>query len=140
MEIIDITLDLDTKQEKPRWVYLTESQVKQLYEAAKFEYRALMMFLFDTGIRSPTELMNVKVSDFFNDFKELNIREETSKTFGRRIKLMMCTQLLRDYVKTKKLTPEDYLFQISPPGVNKYLKRLATRILGDELSPAFSFC
>ena len=51
-----------------------------------------MMFLFDSGIRSPTELMNVKVSDLFNDFKELNIREEISKTFGRRIKLMICSE------------------------------------------------
>ena len=45
------------------------------------------MFLFDTWIRSPTELVNVRVSDLYNDFKELQIREETAKTFGRRIKV-----------------------------------------------------
>ena len=58
--------------------------------------------------------MNVKVSDLFNDFKELNIREETSKTFGRRIKLMICSDLIKDYIKEKELKPEDYLFKISP--------------------------
>jgi len=87
IEINDITTDLDTRSEKPKWVYLTEEQIKKLCDNAKFEYRVLMMFLFDSGIRAPTELVNVKVSDLYNDFKELNIREETSKTFGRRIKL-----------------------------------------------------
>jgi integrase len=136
IEIDDITVYLDTKQEKPNWVYLTEEQVKKLCDNAKPEYRVLIMFLFDTGIRAPTELMNIKVSDLFNDFKELNIRDEISKTFGRRIKLMICSNLLKAYVKERGLKPEDYLFKIVPTGVNKYLKRLASRVLGNENSPA----
>ena len=136
IEIKDITIDLDTRQEKPEWVYLTEDQVKKLCENAKYEYKVLIMFLFDTGIRSPTELMNVKVSDLFNDFKELNIREETSKTFGRRIKLMLCSPLIKDYIKLKGLIPENYLFDISPSLVNQYLQRLAERVLGKGQSPA----
>jgi hypothetical protein len=136
IEIKDITLDLDTKQDKPKWVYLNEEQVKRLYSNAKFDYKVLFTFLFDTGIRSPTELMNVKVSDFFNDFKELQIREEASKTFGRRIKLMLCSDLIKDYVKLKGLGPTDYLFQIKPYSVNKYLKRLSTRLFGDKESEA----
>lgn len=95
-EVQDITLDLDTRQEKPDWVYLTEQEVKTLCDNAKYDYKTLIMFLFDTGIRSPTELVNIKVSDFMNDFKELNIREEISKTFGRRIKLMICSELIKD--------------------------------------------
>lgn len=134
--ISDITLDLDTKQEKPRWVYLTEEQVKKLCDNAKFEYKVLMTFLFDTGIRSPTELINIKVADLYNDFKELNIPDEVSKTFGRRIKLMICSQLLKEYVLANNLKTNDYLFQMSPFGANKYLKRLAKRVLGDEISPA----
>jgi len=136
VEIKDITTDLDTKQDKPEWVYLTEEQVKKLCDNAKFEYKVLIMFLFDTGIRSPTELINIRVLDFFNDFKELNIREEISKTFGRRIKLMLCSQMIKDYVKTKELNPEDYLFKISHSVMNQYLKRLAERVLGSDVSPA----
>lgn len=136
IEIKDITLDLDTKQEKPDWVYLTEDEVKKLFENAKPEYKALIMFLFDTGIRAPTELMNVKVSDLYEDCKELNIREETSKTFGRRIKLMICSQLIRDHIKENGLKPDDFLFKLSPSGFNQYLKRLAFKIFGDKVSPA----
>ncbi|MCW8965526.1 MAG: tyrosine-type recombinase/integrase, partial [Candidatus Pacearchaeota archaeon] len=121
---------------KPRWVYLTEEQIKQLVNNAKFDYKVLIMFLFDSGIRSPTELVNIKVSDLYEDCKELMIREETSKTFGRKIKLMLCTELLKDYIKYCNLGEDDYLFQILPQSVNKYLKRLGKRVLGDGESLA----
>lgn len=135
-DVEDISADLDTSGEKPEWVYLTEGEVKSLAEASNQNYKVLIWFLFDSGIRAPTELMNVKVSDFFNDFKELNIREEVSKTFGRRIKLMISSSLVKEYVKNNNLGNDDYLFTTSPPEVNKYLKRLGTRILGEEKSPA----
>lgn len=136
IEIKDITLDLDATKEKPDWVYLTEEQIKQLCSHASYRYEVLMWFLFDTGIRAPTELMNVKVSDLFNDFKELNIREETSKTFGRRIKLMLCSSLIKEYVKQLGLKSEDYLFQIDYGGINKYLRSLARKLFGNKISPA----
>ena len=134
--IPDITIDLDTRQEKPKWVYLTEQQVKQLCNSAKYEYKVLLMFLFDTGIRSPTELMNIKVSDLYNNCKELNIRDEISKTFGRRIKLMLCSDLLKEFIKSQKLNQEDYIFQIKPYSANKYLKRLSAKLFGETESEA----
>jgi len=136
IDIKDITLDLDTKQEKPKWVYLTEEQVRKLCNKAKYEYKVLIMFLFDTGIRSPTELMNIKVSDFYNEFKELNIRDEISKTFGRKIKLMLCSDLIKEYVKEKGI--KDYLFTLHPSVANRYLKRLALSVLGNSESLAGS--
>ena len=133
--IEDITLDLDTSREKPEWVYLTEEQVKILSNNAKYFYKVLIIFLFDTGIRSPSELINIKISDIF-DFKELHIREEISKTFGRRIKLMLCSEILREYVKENKLKKDDYLFKLNPSVANRYLKRLGKRVFGDEKSLA----
>jgi hypothetical protein len=64
------------------------------------------------------------------------IREEVSKTFGRKIKLLLCTQYVKDYIKENDLKPEDYLFKIKPQTVNKYLQRLAKKIFGDEISLA----
>jgi integrase len=136
IEIPEITLDLDTRQEKPDWVYLTEEQVKKMCEDASYYYRVLIMFLFDTGIRAPTELMNIRVSDFFNDFKELNIREEVSKTFGRRIKLMLCSQMIKEYTIKKELKGDDPLFSICPQVTNRYLKRLAVKLFGEGKSEA----
>lgn len=136
IEVKDITSDLDSSREKPRWVYLTEEQVKRLSEKVKYEYKVLIWFLFDTGIRAPTELMNIKISDFYKDFKELQIRDEISKTFGRRIRLMLCSELIKEFIKFKQLGSEDYLFNIKPYSVNQYLKRLSKQVFGDEKSPA----
>ena len=136
ISVPDITVDLDSKGEKPKWVYLTEEQVKKLFDNAKPKYKPLIMFLFDTGIRAPTELINIKVSDFHNDCKELHIRDEVSKTFGRRIKLMLCSDLIRDYVKENKLQPTDYIFPIKPSTINKYLKRLTLKVFGETESLA----
>jgi integrase len=94
--------------------------------------------MYDTGIRSPGELINVRVSDFYENFKKLNIREETvkKKSFGRKINLMLCSDLLRRYVDDKGLRSSDHLFEFSPPMVNRYLKRLAGRVLGGGASLA----
>ena len=49
-EIIDITKDLDTSIKKPKWVYLNEKQIKQLCDNAKYKYKVLIMFFYDSGI------------------------------------------------------------------------------------------
>ncbi len=136
LNLLDITVNLDTRTDKPRWVYLTEEQVKILCDNAKPKYKVLIMFLLDSGIRSPTELVNIRISDFYNDFKEVMIRDEISKTFGRRIKLMLCSELINDYVKQNNLSLNDYIFPIKPQTFNLYLKRIAKRLLGDKESPA----
>jgi integrase len=132
----DITAYLSISQQKPQWVYLTESQVIKLMDYSKFEYRVLISFLFDSGIRAPTELINIRVNDLSNDFKECNIREEVSKTFGRRIKLMFSSELLKKFVEIKKLSGIDRVFDLDPKIVNRYLKRLGKKIFGDAISPA----
>ena len=134
--IEDITVDLDQSSEKPKWVYLTDEEVRYLAENVSYKYKVLIWFLYDTGIRAPTELSNVRVSDFYNDFKELNIRQEISKTFGRKIKLMLSSDFIRQYIKAKKLSKEDYVFDICPKVVNHYLKRAGLKLFGDKETPA----
>ncbi|MCK5321433.1 site-specific integrase [Candidatus Pacearchaeota archaeon] len=134
IKILDITEELDCSKEKPDWVYLNEAQVRKMCDKGKHKYKVFIMFLFDTGIRAPTELMNIKVSDFYEDFKELNIRTEVAKkgSFGRKIKLMLCSELVKDFIKEKGLKNDDFVFQICPTVVNRYLKRLAKRLFGEE--------
>ncbi len=136
IEIKDITIDLDTSVKKPKWVYMTENQIQRLSDKATFEYKVLITFLYDSGIRAPSELLNLKISDFNNNFKELTIREEISKTFGRRIKLMFSSQLIRQYVEFKCLKNEDYLFSLCPSTINRNLQKLARQILSNERSLA----
>lgn len=135
-EIRDITIDLDTICDKPKWVYMSEEQIEKLCEKASFEYKVLIAFLYDSGIRAPTELLNIGVSDFNNNFQEVTIREEISKTFGRRIKLMFSSELIKEYINKKGLSEEDYLFSFSPFTINNNLQKLAKIVLGTEKSLA----
>lgn len=136
VEIYDLTVDLDASVDKPRWVYLTDEQIMMLCNKANFKYRTLMTFLYDSGVRAPSELINIRVSDFLNDFKELQIRDEISKTFGRRIKLMLSSKLIKSYVKSNGFKGDDLLFKHRPAVLNQYIQRLAKKLFGDEKSPA----
>ncbi|MFH1238399.1 MAG: site-specific integrase [archaeon] len=131
LNIEDITVDLDTSREKPSWVYLNEQQISKLCESVNFKYKTLITFLFDTGLRAPSELINIKVSDLHDNCRELTVRDEISKTFGRRIKLMICSRALREYIDANSLQRDDYLFPIKPNTVNKYLKKHGKELFGD---------
>lgn len=130
--IKDIVSDLDSSTEKPKWVYLNEEQMETLLENVKSKYKVLFSFLYDTGLRSPTELVNIKVRDFTDDFRKLTIREEVSKTFERKISVMFSRKILKRYIERKKLNSEDYIFPVYFPAVNRYLKRQAKELFGGD--------
>lgn len=137
-KVQDLCADLAAwDEEKPSFVYFTFDSIKKVAERAIFEYRVLIMFLFDSGIRAPTELMNVRIEDLHEEAATgkmmLHIREESSKTFGRKIRLMLCFDLLRRYVQVKGFRGTDRLFQISPSAVNANLDRLSKEVFGEGL-------
>ncbi|MFH1134420.1 MAG: hypothetical protein V1735_08095 [Nanoarchaeota archaeon] len=129
----DITLDLDSRDDKPKFNYFTIDQLKKLCNGSNYDYKVMMMFMFDAGIRSPTELMNVRPKDLeWNErqnFYTLHIREETSKTFGRKIKLLLCSDTLKDYLAQKNIPPEEYIFKGIPQRINQNLKVLGYNVL-----------
>jgi len=140
-KIPDICVDLDGNYgKKPPFVFFTFDDVKKMANMVKLKYKALILFLFDTGIRAPTEMMNVKVKDLVwlekQRIFQLNIREETSKTFGRKIKLMLCSSILKDFIEYKKLQYEDFIFQVSPRVVNQYFKKLGKQVIGEKTTSA----
>jgi len=133
--VTDICAELDDSREKPPWVYLREEEVRRLCSHARFKYKVLVLFLFDTGIRSPSELVNVRLGDFSENYSRLRIRDETSKTFGRTINLLLSADVVREYVRERALGEADALFPFHPAVVNRYLRRLATQLFGPSTSP-----
>jgi len=129
--IQDVTEDLDTRGEKPKFVYFTKNDFENIINEASYDLKPIIALAFDVGMRV-TELINIKVSDFSNDFKELNIREETSKTFGRKVKLMMCSEQIKEYVLKLNLSGDDYLCKKNPPMINKELRKLGKKLLSPE--------
>ncbi len=116
-------------------MYLTEKDVRRLCNHAKFRYKVLLLFLFDTGIRSPSELVNVRVNDLTEDCTKLRIRDESSKTFGRTINLLLRPAVLSEYLAERRREGMEQLFPINAGVTNRYLRRLAVRILGEKRSP-----
>lgn len=127
IDLPDITIDLNTSKEKPEFVYFTFEQMKEMADNSLPHYKVLMWFLFDSGVRAPKELINIRISDLSKLENEngyqLNLREGPSKTFGRKIKLLLCYDLLKEHINKNNLADDDFLFNISDVIVNRYLKR-----------------
>jgi len=137
LEIEDKTIDLHANSNhKPDFVYFTLESLRKMMDQAKYEYKVLMIFLFDSGVRV-TELVNIKRKDISrvpgSNKMFLNIRDETSKTFGRKFKLMLSSDLLGEYINQKSFSDEDFIFGLRPFIVNQYLKRLSKKVFGDGL-------
>ncbi|MFH1326991.1 MAG: tyrosine-type recombinase/integrase [archaeon] len=127
----DVTEDLDIRGEKPKFVYFTKADFEKILKKAKYDLKIILALAFDSGMRV-TELVNIKVGDFSNDFKELVIRDEASKTFGRKIKLMLCADQVKEYVKKLDLKPDDFICKIHPSMINPELNKLGKEVLNPE--------
>lgn len=133
---LDVSKSTNTK---PAWVYLDEAQLKRLADACSPKYRAALLLLWDSGCRAPTELVNIRVKDI--SYSEdggynLTIRGETSKTFGRTIRLLFSGPTVLEFAENNKLGPDDYLFgspstRITSEAGAKYYRRLATKLFGE---------
>ena len=132
-ELKDITLEAEANKVKAKWVYLDTDGFTNFANSCKPYYKSLAWFCFATGIRV-TELKNVRVSDISEDFLELEIREETAKTFGRKIKLMMCSDILKQHIEENNLEGEDIVFFKGVSKTNEYFKRRAKSIFGEKTS------
>lgn len=135
-EVPDLVSNVDlSRDDKPEWNYFEYKHVLQMVDnAPSLYYKALVLFLFDSGIRPPKELMNVRVKDLTpipdSDNLFLQIRHDTAKTFGRKIKLMLSSDILKKFIKVEKKQPEDYIFDKKYPAMNHMVKKLGFLVLG----------
>ena len=129
---IDITRDLSkSNDKKPAWVYLTEEEFKAMANRATPDYRALIWFFYDAGCRV-TEGYSLRVKNFHKDFTELEIPKEVAKTFGRVIKLKICSSLIKEYVKFNNLKPDDLFIVKKATAFNEYLGEHCSKLFGAD--------
>jgi integrase len=131
----DITVDLDkSERNENEFVYFTIDELKKVINHCKFEYRVYLWFLFDSGIRAPTEFMSLRVSDFHwmqdNGIYELDIKDSYAKTFGRKIKLVLSSAILSEYLNGKN--PDDPFLTIEWKSFSQYVKRAFLKVFGDK--------
>ncbi|MDP1854222.1 MAG: hypothetical protein Q8L26_08500 [Candidatus Omnitrophota bacterium] len=136
IQIPDITEDLDTSREKPKFVYITKDQLDSMLPYFSEDEQVVLLFIFDTLIRAPTELMNMKAKDIFVKEGEVyfNISQEISKTIGRTGNFLYCGEAVLKYIKRKGLESNDYIFSFSYPVFTDKLQKVAKQIFGDKLS------
>lgn len=132
--IPDITEDIpDNNNKKPKWIYF-EPDYQKLRDKANYDYKVIMDLLMDSGIRFPSELVNLRVSDFKplkNNKADLRVREETNKTEeGRTIKLMFSYPIVKDFINENKLKDDDLIFTKNTNVMNRYFRRLGYKVLG----------
>ena len=135
--IKDITIDLDaTERHENEFVFFTVEELMKVLDHCKYEYRVYLWFLFDSGIRAPTEFMSLRVGDFHwreNDrMYELDIKDSYAKTFGRKIKLVLSSNILAGYLSRKD--PGESFFNHDWKTFGIYIKRIFQRILGNEVT------
>jgi len=98
--------------------------------------QVVLMFVFDTLIRSPTELLSMRVKDIYQKNGEayFNIPVEISKTIGRQGNFLYCGEAVLKYIERNNLGPEDYLFSFPYTAFNDKMQAVAKQLFGDKLS------
>lgn len=128
---VDLAVDRNTESE---FVYFTIDNLRKVASHCKYEYRVFLWFLFDSGIRAPTEFMSLKVGDFHwlddSNIYELDIKDDYAKTFGRKIKLVLSSEILSEYLSGKD--PNDSFFSMDWRSYCRYIKRVFVKVFGDK--------
>ena len=81
-------------------------------------------------------MSNIRVSDFTDNFNSLKVRDEISKTVGRKMKLMLSSKLVKEQIEDNDFKEDDLIFQRPLSKINEYLKRRAKSLFGDKKSLA----
>ncbi len=128
-KINDITEYINTPQaSKPDFCYFTLDDLKEriIQLTNNEDLKTLLMVLFDTGAR-PSEFWNVRLKDIKRDQSDklkLQIPDETSKTYGRTIVLMLSSNTLRRYLERHDFQTDDLIFIQKKHHMEKFLQRI----------------
>jgi integrase len=138
VSVPDLTAELSAHRAQPRFVYLRKEDVDALLPYFTQDEQVLLLFLFDSVIRAPTEVLSLRAGDVYEQDGEVwaHVPDDASKTFGRSFNLLYCGQALRELIARRQLRPADPLFAFSPPVLNRKLKEAARVALGDRPSHA----
>jgi integrase len=138
--IDDITTEINMRVDtKPKWVYLDENQINEIISKMPKKYLVFLEFLYDSGAR-PLEALSLCVKDITlhdDGFVYADIRQEISKSAGRKIRLPRCGQLILNHIAANKLNTNDRLFfTYSSTYANRMLRVAASELFGNAVSKA----
>ena len=136
--IYNIAEDLDSStDESPHFVYIEKDDfTNKFLPYFEKEEQLILTFVYDSLIRSPTELKSLQVKEVFrkNGDVWINIPDEISKVTGRQLNLIYCGKEVMKYIEEKEKKPDDYLFEFSHLMLHKKMQKVAEQIWGDKIS------
>lgn len=138
--ILDIVEDIDSSEsEKTKFVYFEDSDLKKILPYFEKDEQLMIQFVRDSIVRTPGELRSLKVSMVSEEDGEVWIRmpaEITKTNFSRTFNLLYCGEELLRYIKRKKLSQEDFLFQYSQVVFLQKFQKVCKQVFGDKISKA----
>ncbi len=125
---LGLNIEVPITKKPPRKLYaLKNSELEKLFNAATDYLDTLILrILIDTGIRSK-ELLGIRVGDIDFENKEIVVRETK---YGRERRVFVTREtieLLKTWIKIKKLKVDDKIIPLTYTGLYKRLKRLAKK-------------
>lgn len=133
--ILDITEEIDTSGDKTKFVWITKEDFDNYRKFFSEDEQLILLFCFDSIIRSPTELLSLKVENIFQNSKRevwVDIPDEISKTFGRKFNLLYCGEQMLKYTEGRKA--EEDLFQINHLTLTDKMQRIAKQVFAEKKS------
>jgi integrase len=137
--VIDLVKYLARQPKVNTFVHASYKELQAALPHMSEDNQTIALFMFDSIVRSPLEFSNVYVEDvtFYDDFTELNVRDEIAKTFGRKFELILCGEKLKEYIKRHDLKPGDQLFKSYNHSVfNKELQKAYLTAHGNKMTQA----
>lgn len=135
--ISDITEDLSSSPTvEAKFVYITKEQLDEMMPYFDKKEQTILMFVFDSLIRAPTELSSLRVKDIYEEDGEVcvNIPNDISKVRGRNFNLLSSGKAVIEYIQENKLKPDDYLFSYSNEYLNFKMQKVASQLWEDKVS------
>lgn len=134
--IPDITEDLNISKAEPKFVSMSKEELDKMLPYFTEDEQVILMFVFDSLIRSPTELMSLEGRDVFKRGGDVwvSIRKEISKTIARTFNLLYCGEALLKYIERNEIKPDGYLFKFSYPVFTEKIQQVAKQVFDNKIS------
>jgi len=88
-------------------IILTKEEVIRLFNAAEgIREKALVSFMYESGCRSPDELLNMKIEDIAFDEYGAKVKLRSGKVGSRIIRVISCVPHLKAWIETEHSNPE----------------------------------
>lgn len=102
---------------------ISREDIEEIVLSANIRNRAIIMLLFDSGVRAE-EFLNIKLADLENDNGKYKVRIVFSKTKPRTIHIPICSKYLDLWLKEYKYkSDQEYLFPINYNSLRMMLHR-----------------